>query len=161
MTGLLWSVSFHLCRTDLLHNYPLPPSLPPSLLTLSHCFCSPSLPSSLLTLSYPPLLPPPHTVAPDVTADAVGLVDVPVGIGTLMISCSYLGIPPPLNVNWARDDITLDPDADSRVTVEFDDTRTTLTITEVMENEGGTYRCVPTNIVGSNSATTQVRIQRK
>ena len=95
------------------------------------------------------------------TADAVGLVDVPVGIGTLMISCSYLGIPPPHSVHLIRDDITLDPDADSRVTVEFDDTRTTLTITEVMENEGGTYQCVPTNVVGSNSATTQVRIQRK
>jgi hypothetical protein len=102
-----------------------------------------------------------HTVAPDVTADREDLVLVPVGIGTLRISCSYLGIPPPTTVTWIHNGTTLVHAANSRISVSFNGTRTTLTITEVTEEEGGMYVCVPQNVVGSNSATTEVRIQRK
>ena len=95
------------------------------------------------------------------TADRQDLVLVPVGIGTLRISCTYLGIPPPDAITWTHNGTALVPAADSRISVSFNDTGTTLTITEVTEEEGGMYACVPQNIVDSNSSTTEVRIQRK
>ena len=94
-------------------------------------------------------------------ADRQELVDVPVG-GTLQISCTHFGIPPPNAVTWTHNSSAtpLDPN-DPRIDITLTSTSTTLTITEVMEDEGGSYECRPENDVGSNSATTQVRIQCK
>ena len=101
--------------------------------------------------------------APDVTADRKDLVNVPLN-GILQISCSYSSFPPPDNVTWTHisslGSTPLDP-ADPRITVSFNNTRTTLIITEVMEDEGGSYECKIENVVGNNAATTRVRIQGK
>ena len=101
--------------------------------------------------------------APDVTADREDLVNVSVN-GTLQISCTYSSFPPPHNVTWTHNSSLgsrpLDP-ADTRITVFFNNTRTTLIITEVTEDEEGSYECRIENIVGNNAATTRVRIQGK
>ena len=90
-------------------------------------------------------------------------MNVPVN-GTLQISCTYSSNPRPDNVTWIHNSslgpIPLDP-ADPRITVSFNTTSTTLittlTITELMEDEGGSYECR----VGNNSATTLVNIEGK
>ena len=133
-------------------------------LSLFSPFSLPTHPPSLLSL--PSLLFPfsvgPTSVAPDVTADMQELVDVPVGIGTLQISCTYFGIPAPNAVTWTHNSSATPLDRnDPRITIVSNETSTTLTITEMMEDEGGSYECIPENLVGSNSATTQVRIQCK
>lgn len=114
----------------------------------------------LILLSFPLITPP---VAPDVTADREHPVDVPVN-GTLQISCTHSSIPPPDNVTWTHNSslgsTPLDP-ANPRITVSFNDTSTTLTITKMMEDEGGSYECRPENVVGNNTATTHVNIGGK
>ena len=96
-------------------------------------------------------------VAPDVTADRVGLVDVPLG-GTLELSCSILGVPPPNNISWTHNGTEL-LDMPPDVTIENTDTSTTLTVSDVEEDEGGVYQSTAGNVVNENSATTNVRIQ--
>ena len=114
----------------------------------------------LILLSLPLITPP---VAPEVTADREDPVDVPVN-GTLQISCTYSSNPRPHSVTWIHNSslgsTPLDP-ADPRITLVFDNTSTTLTITEMMEDEGGSYECIPENEVGNNSATTLVNIGGK
>ena len=90
------------------------------------------------------------------TADRVDLVDVPLG-GTLQLSCSILGVPPPDSVRWTHNG-TLQPDL-NRATIESTDISTTLILTDVAGDEGGSYECIASNLVGENSASTSVRIQ--
>ena len=45
--------------------------------------------------------------------------------------------------------------------IKIDEKITTLTIAEVMEDEGGSYECAVENELGRNTATTHVRIQCK
>ena len=100
---------------------------------------------------------------PDVFADSVGLVYVPVDIGTLFISCSLDGVPPPDSVSWTHNSssMPIDPSSDSRVTISSTDTSTSLMIVGVEEDEGGTYECIVGNVVGNNNASAGVRIQCK
>jgi hypothetical protein len=95
--------------------------------------------------------------APDVTADRVGLVDVPLG-GTLELSCSILGVPPPNSISWTLNGTEL-LDMPPDVTIENTTNSTTLTVSDVEEDEGGVYQCTAGNVVNENSATTNVRIQ--
>ena len=98
---------------------------------------------------------------PDVEAFSDDIVFVPVGTGVISISCTYMGIPPVTSITWTHNasNNTLDPVADSSVSVGFSETSSMLTITEVDGESGGFYVCTPVNDVGNNSATTQVRIQ--
>ena len=91
------------------------------------------------------------------TADQVGLVAVPLG-GTLELSCSILGVPPPNSISWTHNSTEL-LDMPPDVNIESTDTSTTLTVSDVKENEGGVYQCTAGNVVNENSATTNVRIQ--
>ena len=86
-------------------------------------------------------------------ADCVDLVDVPLG-GTLQLSCSILGVPPPDNISWTHNG-TERPD----LTIESNDTSTTLTLDDVEEEDGGVYQCIASNEVGENRDSTTVRIQ--
>ena len=90
-------------------------------------------------------------------ADVSGIVDSPLG-GTLQLSCSYQGIPPPNNVTWRHNDTDLLP-SDPDITIEFDDTSTTLTRTNLPANGGGSYVCIATNVVGAGTVTARVRVQ--
>lgn len=96
-------------------------------------------------------------------ADIDNLVYVPVGFGTLYISCTYLGIPAP-NITWTHNSSAtpLNSAADnSRIRIEVIDGSTTLTILNMTENEGGKYECTADNILGKDIAVTNVRIQCK
>ena len=86
------------------------------------------------------------------------LVLVPIMIGTLSLTCTYSGIPPADNITWLHNGTDLDP-SDPEIDVEFTATASTLTVTSLEETGGGMYECRPENVVGSNGATTQVRIQ--
>ena len=123
---------------------------------------------TLLALDYLPPPPPlththTHTHllsdAPDVFAVSIDLVDVPVGIGTLNISCTLDALPPITEVTWSLNTTLIDPNSDPRITITTTNTATNLIIVGVEANEGGTYECTATNLVGTNSAETNVRIQ--
>ena len=94
------------------------------------------------------------------TADLIGLVDVPLG-GTLQISCSIgLGVPPLDSIRWTHNGTELLPNNDlNRVNIESSTVATTLTLDSVETDEGGLYECIAGNPVGENSASTVVRIQ--
>ena len=115
------------------------------------------LPPSLLPSFLPPLHPSP-TVAPDVTADRQDLVDILLG-STLQLSCTLLGVPPPDSVTWTHNSTTLIPDPD--ITILSGVTSTSLSRANVADTGGGQYVCSASNVVGSKSDSTEVRVQRE
>ena len=76
--------------------------------------------------------------------------------GELQLTCSFQGVPPPDTVTWTHNGTELSP---TLVTVTATDT--TLTRTSLPASAGGAYACSASNEVGSNTANTFVRIQRK
>ena len=87
------------------------------------------------------------------------LVGVPLG-RNLQISCSFLGIPPLDTVIWTHNSTALDL-SDSRNTVVSTNTTSSLSRMDVVENDGGVYVCEARNELGSNNASTIVRVQCK
>ena len=111
-----------------------------------------------------PHIPPFHLsplppVAADVTADNEDLVLVPLG-SELQISCSLDGIPPPDTVTWRHNGSVL-LTSDPLISIDNSITSTSLTKMDISEDGGGLYECEASNEVGSNAATTTVRVQCK
>ena len=81
-------------------------------------------------------------------------------IGMLSLTCTFSGVPPANNITWRHNGTDLDP-SDPEIDVDFTATASSLTVTNLGETGGGMYECRAENVVGSNGATTQVRIQRE
>ena len=108
----------------------------------------------LFLLVLPPYIPLPlFRNSSPVVPDVIDMVDVPLG-GTLQLSCSILGVPPPDTISWTHNG-TERPD----LTIESSDTFTTLTLDDVEEDDGGVYQCIARNVVGENRDSTSVRVQ--
>ena len=95
-----------------------------------------------------------HTDAPDVTTTVPSPHLVPRGT-TLTLSCDYDSVPPP-TITWLHNGSPLSP-TDPRVTISSTDSQSTLMHTNLGENEGGTYICNASNVVGSNSVDISVQ----
>ena len=94
-------------------------------------------------------------VAPEITADEEGLVKFPLN-GTLHLSCSFQSVPAPDSAKWTHNGTQL-----LSTPVTLTASTTTLTRTNLQANGGGAYACSASNEVGSDTATTFVRIQCK
>ncbi|CAI8019635.1 Titin [Geodia barretti] len=92
-------------------------------------------------------------VAPEITADEEGLVKFPLN-GTLHLSCSFQSVPAPDSAKWTHNGTQL-----LSTLVTLTASTTTLTRTNLQANGGGAYACSASNEVGSDTATTFVRIQ--
>ena len=114
-----------------------------------------SLPLSIPPYSFLSLTP----VSPDVTADSVDIVLVPLG-SELHTSCSMVGIPPPDMVTWRHNGSVL-LTSDPLITVETSTTSTSLTRRDIAKDGGGTYECEASNGLGSTTANITVTVQCK
>ena len=97
-----------------------------------------------------------HTDAPDVITTVPSPHLIPRGT-TLTLSCDYDSVPPP-TITWLHNGSPLSP-TDPRVTITSTDSRSDLMRTNLGENEGGTYTCNASNVVGSNSTDINVVVQ--
>ena len=94
-------------------------------------------------------------VAPEITADAGGLVKIPLN-STLELSCSFQAVPTPHSTTWTHNGTQL-----PSTLVTPTASSTTLTQTNLQANGGGAYVCRASNEIGSDTATMFVRVQCK
>ena len=87
--------------------------------------------------------------------------------GTLQLSCSSFGYPPP-TLFWQRNDIVVVNSATNKISVvkvPYVDHQTqvnsTLQIAGLLPNDGGKYFCVASNEEGTNKASIDVYVRRE
>ena len=87
--------------------------------------------------------------------------------GTLQLSCSSYGYPPP-TLYWQRNDIAVVNSATSKITVEMVpyvdrqiQVNSTLQIAGLLPNDEGKYFCVASSEEGTNRASVEVHVRRK
>lgn len=89
------------------------------------------------------------TVPPDISSTAASNMALLLG-SELSLTCDYEAVPLPTMVQWLiNDTLFLNPEENSRVTVDTNETRSILILTELQRNEGGNYSCNVTNSQGS------------
>ena len=66
-----------------------------------------------------------------------------------------------ITVTWYLDDVAIDSQADSNVSVVFDDMQSTLTIGSMSEAYEGTYYCIVTNAGGDSDPSDSVELAMK
>ena len=88
-------------------------------------------------------------VAPRVRTEEAPMQTINEG-ETLNLVCLFEAVPVPDAV-FFRDDVAIDEMADPRVTVVTTDSSSTLTITDINQDEGGDYSCILINLVGSDA----------
>ena len=122
---------------------------------LSPCFSSIHL---SLSLPLPPSLHLLPTDRPCVYSVQTGLVDVFWG-ETVQLSCTYDGVPEPNTVFWRQNLTMINPLADFTLSIEYNNTMTTLNWTNMPAYGGGVYDCVAGNVLGESQNRTVVRVQ--
>ena len=110
-----------------------------------------------LSLSLPPSLHLLSTDRPSVSLAQPGYVNVSLG-GTLQISCTYDGVPPPNTVFWKQNLTTINSVFDHTYTVKYNNTATTLIGTHMPAYGGGSYDCVARNVLGESQNRTIVQV---
>ena len=68
---------------------------------------------------------------------------------TVNITCVYDGNPDP-DVSWVLGSVLLDDTSDD-VTITTTSTNSTLTLSNIQPNDGGNYRCITNNTIGSGN----------
>ena len=64
--------------------------------------------------------------------------------------CNATGVPKP-SITWQKDNLTINPSADFRISISQDGTQ--LNITNLNRTDIGEYKCVANNSEGSNTST--------
>ena len=85
-------------------------------------------------------------VAPEVSTTEMPNQNVTVG-GTIELTCNFNAVPTPI-ATFFLNGVALD-ESDPRVTVVTTQVDSTLTLTNIAEDEGGYYSCLFSNTVGS------------
>ena len=87
--------------------------------------------------------------------------------GTLKLSCSSSGYPPP-TLYWQRNDRVVINSAANKISVvrvpyEYHQTQvnSTLQIAGLLPSDGGKYTCVASNEKGTNRASIDIEVRRK
>ena len=95
---------------------------------------------------------------PDVFAVQTGRVDVPMA-GTAQLSCTYDSVPAPSTVYWRHNNVIIDPQTNSNITVVYNDHMTTLTRTNMLVDEAaGACYCVAGNVLGESEGNIHVLV---
>ena len=105
-------------------------------------------------------LPPLIINRPDVFAVQTGLVNFPMG-GNAQLSCTYDSVPAPSTVFWRHNNVIIDPQTDSDITVVCNGHMTTLTRTNMPADGRGVYECVAGNVLGESQNVTVVSVLSK
>ena len=95
-----------------------------------------------------------HTDAPAVNTTLSSPQRIPRG-STLTLFCNYESVPSP-NVTWLLNSSPLSS-MDPRITST--ESRSELVLGPLEENEGGTYTCSASNIIGDSSLDIEVIVQ--
>jgi len=79
-----------------------------------------------------------------------------------VITASYSSVASSVtDVTWYLNDIAIDPQADSNLSVVFDDAESTLTIASLTEAYEGSYYCVATNAGGDSEPSGNAAVEMK
>ena len=74
-----------------------------------------------------------------------------------MIQCTFEGLPIP-TVVWSHDGTVL-TDGSNGTTIATGDTASSLTITTVTADDSGSYTCMVSNLLGSDTETSMLQVQ--